>query len=175
MCQIPYTDNNIEYYHCKNTANECKTTGGVFSKCADGKFHYAKPGSKFEPYTVEFLFPTITLPEPGEYLARFYILMLCNKEGCEDAQDYIALSVNDANNGNASVAYREYMLKDLEMEKKWIQQEVRFKSSTGKINVNLFESVEFYFESILNSLFLYLAFIPHGQKSAFLHIKFPSI
>ena len=62
-------------------------------------------------------------------------MMLCNKEGCEDAQDFIALSVNDANNGNASVAYKEYMLKDLEMEKKWIQQQVKFKAVTERINV----------------------------------------
>ena len=137
-CQIPFVDGSTEYYHCRNAGTDCKTTSGVFSKCADGKYHYAKAGSKFEPFTVEYLFPTITLPEVGEYLARFYILMLCNKEGCEDAQDYIALSVNDANNGNASVAYREYMLKDLEMEKKWIQQEVKFKINTGKINVGVY-------------------------------------
>ena len=69
-------------------------------------------------------------------MARFYIMMLCNKEGCEDAQDFIALSVNDANNENASVAYKEYLLKDLEMEKTWIQYEIKFKANTEKINVS---------------------------------------
>lgn len=135
VCQIPYSDAGTEYFHCRNAANECKTTNGVFAKCADGKFHYAKPGAKFEPYTVEYLFPTINLPEPGTFLAKFHILMLCNKAGCEDAQDYISLTVNDADNGNATVVYKEFLLQDLEMEKKWIHQEVKFKSATQKINV----------------------------------------
>ena len=136
VCQIPYSDAGTEYFHCSNTANECKTTSGVFSKCADGKFHFAKAGAANpSPYTVEYLFPTIKLPELGDYVARFYILMLCDKEGCEDAQDYISVTVNDANKGNATVLYKEYKLKDLEMEKKWIQREVKFKAETEKINV----------------------------------------
>ena len=137
FCQIPFTDAGNEYYHCKAAANECRTTSGSLSKCADGKFHYAKAGSTRNAYIAEYLFPVITLPEPGDYLARFYIMMLCNQEGCEQAQDFISLSVNDAVNGNANIVYKEYMLKDLEMEKKWIQYEVKFKSPSKDIKVGL--------------------------------------
>ena len=125
----------MEYYHCRTNANECQTTSGAFAKCANGNFHYSRSVTKFDPYVVEFLFPTITIQDPGDYLAKFYILMFCNKEGCEDAQDYISVTVNDANKGNATVLYKEYKLKDLEMEKKWIQREVKFKAETEKINV----------------------------------------
>ena len=62
--------------------------------------------------------------------------MYCNKEGCEDAQDFIALSVNDANNGNASIAYQEFKLQDLEMEKKWIAVQVYFNATTSNVNVS---------------------------------------
>ena len=75
------------------------------------------------------------MPEPGSYLAKFYVLMFCNKEGCEDAQDFISFTINDASNGNATLVYKEYLLEDLEMEKKWIKYEVKFKASTDKINV----------------------------------------
>ena len=138
MCQIPYSDAGAEFYHCKGTTNECKTTNGLLAKCANGFFHYAKPGAKLEPYSIEFLLPTLTIQEPGEYLARFHVLMLCNKEGCEEAQDYISITVNDANDKNATIFYTEYKLRDLEMEKKWIQQEVKFKINTGKINVGVY-------------------------------------
>ena len=134
-CQIPFTEGTTEYFHCRSSGSDCRTSNGALSKCAAGNFHYAKPGSKFEPYTVEFLFPTINLPAPGDYLAKFHVLMFCNKEGCEDAQDYISFTINDASNGNATLVYKEYLLKDLEMEKKWIKYEVKFKASTDKINV----------------------------------------
>ena len=134
-CQIPFTEAGTEYYHCRNFGADCKTSSGALSKCIVGSFHYAKPGTKLEPYTIEFLFPTITLAVPGNYLAKFYILMYCNKAGCEDAQDFISITINDASNGNATLVYKEYLLKDLEMEKKWIQYEVKFKASTDKINV----------------------------------------
>ena len=80
----------------------------------------------------------ITLPEAGDYLIQFYILMFCNKERCEEAQDFISLTVNDVINGNTTVLYKENLLKDLQMEKRWIQQQVEFKSSSEKINVNFF-------------------------------------
>ena len=124
-----------EYFHCRNAQTDCRTTSGVFSKCADGKFHYAKPSAKFEPYTVENLLPVITLPEPGDFAVRFYVLMFCNKEGCDQAQDFISVTVNDANNQNSTLAYNEYTLNNIEREKKWIPKEIRFKATTDKIYV----------------------------------------
>ena len=116
--------------------SDCKTTSGAFSKCSAGSFHYAKAGAaKPEPFTAEFLLPTITLPAPGDYLAKFYILMYCNKEGCDEAQDFISLSVSDANNENQNVAFKEYTLKELEMEKKWIQVQMMFRAPSDRINV----------------------------------------
>lgn len=90
-----------------------------------------------QSYTVEFLFPTITLPEHGNYLAKFYILMVCelDKEGCEQAQDFITLSINDAENENSILLYKEYLLKDLKMQKKWIQYQVKFSVSSTKVQV----------------------------------------
>ena len=65
-------------------------------------------------------------------------MMLCNKEGCEQAQDFISFTVNDAN--SQTVVYKEYLLKDLEMEKKWIQKEVKFNSATKDVNVGFISS-----------------------------------
>ena len=135
FCQVPFSDAGVEYYHCRNAANECKTSSGALSKCANGQFHYAKAGSTFNPFVVEYLFPTVSLPEAGDYVARFYIMMLCNKEGCDQAQDFISFKVNDAS--NVSIVYKEFLLKDLEMEKKWIQREVKFKTATKDVNVSL--------------------------------------
>ena len=132
-CQIPFTEDSIEYHHCRTLQADCMTRSGVLSMCAAGLFYCAEAGAKFEPFTVEFLFPTITLPEPGDYLARFYIMMLCNKEGCEEAKDFISFTVNDAN--SQTVAYKEFLLKDLEMEKKWIKYEAKFRTATKDVNV----------------------------------------
>ena len=75
------------------------------------------------------------VPEPGDYLTKFYILMFCNKPGCEDAHDFISITVSDAVNENSIFFYKEYLLVDLEMEKKWIQCEVRFHIPSTKANV----------------------------------------
>ena len=135
VCQIPYSSGGVDYYHCRSFSNECLTTSGTFAKCANGHFQYARPSPFFNPYTVEFLFPTITLPEPGEYLAKFHILMFCEQEGCDEAQDYLSFTVNDVSDGNATLVYKEYSLKNIEMEKKWIPREVKFRAATQKINV----------------------------------------
>ena len=144
FCQIPFTEANVEYYHCRSVGSDCRTTNGAFAKCAAGLFHFAKAGSKLEPFIAEFPFTTITLPAPGDYLARFYILMFCNKEGCEEAQDFISFSVNDANNDNQNLVYKEYTLKDLEMEKKWIQVQVMFRASTDRVNVKFKKILKFF-------------------------------
>ena len=136
-CQIPFTEGATEYYHCRSLGSDCRTSSGGLSKCADGKFYFAKPGAKLEPYTAEFLLPTLSLPEPGDYLAKFYILMLCGKEGCEDAQDFISFTVNDANNANQTIVYKEFLLKDLEMEKKWLPVQVMFRTPSDRVNVRL--------------------------------------
>ena len=136
MCQISYNDGGVEYFHCRNSPAECKTTSGAFANCANGHFQFARPSALYPPYTVEFLFPTITLPEPGDYFAKFYILMFCKQDGCEEAQDYISFTVNDVSSENATLVYKEYSLRNLEIEKKWILREVKFKAATEKINVN---------------------------------------
>ena len=171
FCQIPFSDAGVEYYHCRNTSPECKTQSGSFAKCANGRFHYAKAGTTFNPFVAEYLFPTVSLPEPGDYVARFYIMMLCNKEGCEQAQDFISFTVNDAS--SVSIVYKEFLLKDLEMEKKWIQKEVKFKTTAKDVNVSLnSSSLEMLNEEWRNrKLVVLLDGILFGKKSKLWHSK----
>ena len=94
------------------------------------------------------------------------MLMLCNKTGCEEAQDFISFTVNDANNENATVIYKEYLLKDLEMEKKWIQMEVKFKITTKRINVSALLLESWSFKGTLMGILFQKAFVPPGKKSS---------
>ena len=98
---------------------------GELSTCARGRFHYARSGSTLKPFTVKFSFPTIILPAKGDYVARLYLLMICNKEGCES--DFILFTVNDENKENSFIFQKEYTIEDFEMERKWIQFEVKFR------------------------------------------------
>ena len=59
-------------------------------------------------------------------------MMLCNQEGCEQAQDFISFQMKEGEN----MASKEFTLQDLEAEKRWIQVKVPFKTSTTSVKVS---------------------------------------
>jgi hypothetical protein len=78
-----------------------------------------------------FEFSSIKIEESGNYEVSYYVLMLCNQNGCNEAQDSIEVSIKIGDDNSQF----KYDYSNIEMQKKWLKQTQKLSLIQGELKV----------------------------------------
>lgn len=154
VCVIPFTENNVEYYHCTSLFVECQTTSGEMSKCATGKFLYVRTPANYAAYSATASFPLIKNTYKGPIMLRVYALAFCrNKEECAVADDTMTLTIEKLD-GAFSLSH-SYPYSSFEFERRWLKFELTYVSQGLDITVGFFSFYYLLYFSLFKFYFIF--------------------
>lgn len=104
LCQIPFTFEGKQYYHCTES-NQCLTPSGL-SECASGRFLGGTISqNNSAPGRIGFYASPISYNKYGNFRITFYSFMICDGDeaSCAGVQDYLTVSAEATNDTEVSL------------------------------------------------------------------------
>ena len=154
-CKFPFRYNDRDNYFCQvsNTNYVCETQSGEIKSCNRGnsfffiidwmqlnaiinyckgsflRFLSAAAGTAF---STSFYIYSIKLPVESLYKLALYTFIHCASTVCNNANDYIAISISDTPGSSYKEIYRIDYSKGRIRDEKWILDEMYYNATSPK-------------------------------------------